>query len=414
MLKTVEDVSTTKKRLTIEIPAEAVEAEIQKALTEVQRNTKIPGFRPGKAPLSLIEKRFGKNVEAEVLERIVPQYYASALHERNLKPISGPQVEESLDFKRNAPLSMTVTVEVRPEVEGLKYDSLTVREVPVEITDDEVTKVIHDLAEERASYEPVDEAVQAGDLVTIDYDTEESNTSARGVVIKVGSGPYPAEFTDSLVHRKKEEPFKVEASFPEDSPTAFAGKRQSFTVTIREVKRRTVSPVDDEFGKDLGFDSLDALRESVRERIRLSKTREGERKQHKEILDALVEAHMVEVPQTLLDTELSGLIGEALASGSETRTEEELREEFKPKVEQRLRGSILLEIIGEKEGVTVSDEELKQEVITLSRMFQMPPENVIKYYAARDGSLERLKRTILERKVLSFLLSSATKEGAPS
>lgn len=414
MLKALEDVSSTKKRLTIEIPAEAVESEIQRALTDVQRNTKIPGFRPGKAPLSLIEKRFGKNVEAEVLEKIVPRYYAMALSERNLKPVSGPMVEEGPDFKRNAPLSLTVMVEVRPEVEALKYDTLVVKETPVAITEDEVTKVMQDIAEERASYEPVDQEVQQGDLVTVDYDTEESGTSARGVVIKVGSGPYPEEFSHSLIHRKKDEPFRVEASFPEDSPTAFAGRRQAFTVTIKEVKRRTVPPVDEEFAKDLGLETLEAFRDKVRERMVVSKTREGERKQQKEIVEALLESHTVEVPQTLMEAEISGLIGQALASGTETRTEEELRAQLTPAVERKLRASILLEIIGEKEGIAVSEEELKQEIIAHSQMFQMPPENVIKYYTARDGSLEGLKRAVLEKKVLSFLLSSATKEGAPS
>jgi trigger factor len=415
VLKALEDISATKKRLKIEIPAEAVESEIQKALTDVQRKTSLPGFRPGRAPLSLIEKKFGKNVEAEVLERMVPEYYAMALRERDLKPVSGPVVEENFDFKRNTSLALTVTVEVRPQVEPLRYDDLTVREIPVEAADDEVTKVIRNLAEERASYEPVESPIQEGDLVTIDYDTGDSETSACDAVVKMGSGPYPEEFFSGLTGRSKEDSVRIAATFPEDSPTPFAGKRQDFTVTVKEVKRRTLPDIDDEFAKDLGTDNLEALKEKVRDRLLASKTREADRMKQKELLDGLVESHTFEIPESLLETELSGVIGEVLASGRENRSEEVLREEFKPVVERNIRGSIILEIIGEREGITVSEEELRNEILGLAQAFQMPPENVIKYYTARDGSLERMKRNIFERKVLAFLLSKATTtEGAAS
>ncbi len=118
MLKTLEDISTTKKRLKIEIPSEAIEGEIQNGLKGVQKRAKIPGFRPGKAPISIIEKRFGKDVEGDVMERLVPEYYANALKEANIKPVGRPELEEKLELKRNAPLEMTLTVEIRPDVKG--------------------------------------------------------------------------------------------------------------------------------------------------------------------------------------------------------------------------------------------------------------------------------------------------------
>jgi trigger factor len=174
LLKALEDISSTKKRLKIEVPAEAIESEIKRGLNEAQKRARIPGFRPGKAPIHLIEKKFGKEIEADVMEKIIPEYYLKAIKEADITPVSRPVVEESFDFKRNEPISMTVSVEVRPRVENLDYENVTVKEVPVEVRDEEVDAVLNRLAEERATYESVDDAVNAGDLVTIDYTVEDT------------------------------------------------------------------------------------------------------------------------------------------------------------------------------------------------------------------------------------------------
>lgn len=411
MLKALEDISGTKKRLKIEIPAEALESEIQKGLVDVQRRTRLPGFRPGKAPMSMIEKKFGKNVEAEVLEKVIPEFYLKALQESDLKPVSQPVVEESFDFKRNAPLSLTVMVEVRPKVETLTYEGLSVKDIPVEVKEEDIETVLKNLAEERAAYDSVDDAIQSGDLVTLDYTVREDGTSAKDVVLKVGSGPFPQEFVDALVGKKKEEECVIEASFPEDSSSPFAGKRPTFEIKLKEIKRRTVAAIDDEFAKDLGHDTLGDLREKLRERILASKGRAADREKQKELVGKLVETHVFEVPESLLDMELSGIVNEVRASNKDERPEEAIREEYKPAIEKSLRASLLLEMIGEKEGVTVSEEDMKEEIRMVAEHTNLSPENVMKYYITRDGSLERLGRTLLERKVLNVLLSKATVEG---
>ncbi|MEW5744699.1 MAG: trigger factor [Nitrospirota bacterium] len=412
MLKALEDVSATKKRLKIEIPAEAIEAEIRKGLNEAQRRAKFPGFRPGKAPMSLVEKKFGREVEAEVLERVIPDEYKKALKEAQLVPVAQPSVEESFDFQRNRPLSMTVTVEVRPAVENLTYENIPVKEAPVEVTEEEVTAVLNNIAEERAAFEAVDDAVQQGDLVTIDYTARVNGeeTVAKDVVVKIGSGPYPQEFFDGLIGKKKDGPFEIEASFPDDSPSPFAGKRPKFETVVKDIKRRVAVSLDDDFAKDLGMESLDQVKAKIRENILAAKNRDADRAKQREILDRLLETHQVEAPESLLAAEVEGMIAGIRASGKDDRSDEALRQELTPQAEKSVRATILLDLIGEKEGVTVSEDDLKEEIISIAQKYYISPENVIKYYVTRDGSLEGLKHAVFERKVLSLLLSKAKPE----
>jgi len=405
LLKALEDISSTKKRLKIEVPAEAIESEIKRGLNEAQKRARIPGFRPGKAPMHFIEKKFGKEIEADVLEKIILEYYLKAIKEADITPVSRPVVEESFDFKRNEPISMTVSVEVRPRVENLDYENVTVKEVPVEVRDEEVDAVLNRLAEEMATYESVDDAVNAGDLVTIDYTVE--GTVSNDVVLKVGSGPYPQEFFDGLVGKKKDEEFIIEASFPEDLQTQFAGKRLKFEVKMKDIKRRNLSAIDDEFAKDMGFENIGQLKDRVKENIIASKNRDAERTKQREILDKLIESHSFDVPEGLLNAEISRIIGEVRAAGNDQRTDEEIREEIKPHAEKSVRASILLELIGEKEGINVSDEDMKEEILNIAQRSYVSPENVMKYYMAKEGSLEGLKQSVFEKKVLNFLLNKA-------
>lgn len=405
MLKSCEDISSTKKRLTIEIPADAIEAEIQKGLLEARMKTKIPGFRPGKAPINIIEKKFGKSVEAEAVEKLVPQTYMEAVKEADIKPVSPPTIEEESEFSRNQPLSLTVSVDVRPVIEDLDYENISVKDIPVEVQDDEVEVVVRRLAEEKGTYEAVEDAVASGDLVTVDYTTEDG-VEKKDTVIRVGSGPYPKEFFDALLGKKKDEEFSAEVSFPEDSPTEFAGKTPKFAVKVKDIKRRNVPAVDDELAKDMGLENLQAVREMVKNDIITMKNVEADRKKQIEIIEKLLATYPFEAPEGMVNAELERLIEDVKASGQQG-TDDELAKEYRPRAEKNARVTILLDIIGEKEGITVSEDEIKEEVINFSRRYHVSPEHVIKYYVAKDGSLEGLRNAILDRKTMKALLAKA-------
>lgn len=405
MLKTLEDISSTKKRLKIEIPAEAIESEIIKRIKEAQKNAKIPGFRPGRAPMHIIEKKFGKDIEAEVLERVISEHYLNAIKEADIKPVSGPVVEKFFDFKRKEPISVTISVEVRPKIESLNYENIVVKDINVEVNDEEVDAVLERLAEEKATYEPVDDAVREGDLVTIDYIAE--GNASRDVVLKVGSGNYPQEFFDGIIGRKKDEKFALEATFPEDSHLPFAGKRIKFEVEIKDIKRRNIAAIDDEFAKDMGLENIGQLKDKIKENILASKNMDAESTKQAEIFNKLVESHSFDIPEVMLNAEIKGILGEIRAAGNDKRTDEEIMKDIMPLAEKRIRGSIILELIGEKEGIRVSDEDVKEEILRIARKYYIHPDIVIKYYMARDGSLKGVERSVFEKKVLNFILSKA-------
>ncbi len=411
MLKTVEDITPTKKRLKIEIPAEALESEIKKGLQAVQSKSKMPGFRQGKAPMSLIEKRFGRDVESDVLEKIIPEFYANALKEAAITPVASPAVEETFDFKRNEPLYITVSVDVMPKVEPLNYENLTVKDIPVNANDEEVEAVIKGLAEERAAYESVDDAVVSGDLLTIDYSIKEEGITSNDVVLKVGSGPYSEEFFQGLTGRKKDEEFELEAALPADATSGHSDKNVKYDVKIKEIKRRNVSAVDDEFAKDFGFDNIGILKEKVLENILAAKGRDADTSKQREIMNKLLDTHSVDLPESLLDAEINSILGEIRAAGRDSeKTDEQMRAEILPHAEKSVKAYILMKLIGEKEGISVKDEDIKEEIISMAMKYRVSPENIMKYYTARDGSLEGLKNAVFEKKVLTLLLSKAKLE----
>ena len=411
MLKALQDISATKKRIEIEIPAEAIESEIKKGLIDTQKRAKFPGFRPGKAPMSFVEKKFGNDIEADVLKKIIPDFYQEAIKDANIIPVASPVIEKSPNFKRNTPISMTVTVEVRPKVENLNYEGITINDIHVEVKDEEIDTALKNLAEKKAIYVPSDDAINSGDLVTADYTAKEDGTVAKDVALKVDSNHYPREFFDGIVGRKRDEVFEIEVSFPKDSqpPFAgqFAGKNLKLEVKIKDVKKCDVPAIDDEFAKDLGVENLELLKGKIRENILASKNKEADWIKQRAIMDRLIESHSFEVPEGLLSAETNKVITEIRTSGKDERTDEALLKEALPLAEKLVRATILLELIGEKEGINISEKDMKEEIINISQKYYISPDDVMKYYAERDGSLRELRRAMFEAKVLSLLLSKA-------
>lgn len=404
MLKGIEEISATKKRLKIEIPADVVEEEIQKALKEIQKKATIPGFRPGKAPLSIIEKKFGKDVESDVLERLVSQSYQQAIKEAKLKPLLPPVAEDAIDIKRNEPLSFELLVEVRPEVENLNYENISVEEISTEVKDEEVEEVIQRLAEERGTYEPTEEPARAEDLVIIDYTTD-IGKEAKDYVYKLGAGPFPQEFSNALEGRKKGETFSITIDFPQDSIADFAGKKVNFEITVKEIKRKQNIPYE-ELPNELGFEDIDSLKKYIRQRLEDVKKEQALEKQKLDILKQLLETHEFELPEGLVEMEMKRITEEYESLGLDiTQHMDKISERAK----RNVKAFILLDLIGEKEGVSVSEEELKQEIINIARRYSITPQGVVQYYMSRDGSLEAIQNSIFERKVFDILLQKSKK-----
>lgn len=410
LLKAVEDLSTTKKRLKIEIPSEAIEKKIKNSLEKARQKAKTPGFRPGKTPMNIIEKHFGKSAEAEALEEIIPEFYDSALKEAAIVPVTRPEIEGGVNFERNNPLSLSFTLEIRPKIENLKYEGIKTKDIPVTVSDEEVENALKRLQEGKATYEIADKEIEAGDLLTIDYEMKYDNqtTTAKDQVFVVGFTGLPKEISESLTGKKAGDIVEVEAQFPQDfHANAIAGKKVLIKNTVKAVKKKILPAIDAELAKDLGFENLDALKAGAREGIEKAKKEHTQKIQKNAILESLTGSHNFDIPESMLEGELTAMVH---ALKKSDKDEAALRDELKPDAIKNVRAMILLSIIGEKEGVNVTDEELKEKILDLSQQLAMTPESLIKIYAQRDGSLEGLRNNIHEQKVLDLLLSRAVIE----
>ncbi len=427
----VEDLSSTKKRITIEIPADIIEKEYSRSLANILQKAKIPGFRQGKAPLSLIEKKFGGDIRSEILDKLVPEHYSQTMKSATLVPVGLPSIEGTLEIKRAEPLVFSLTVEVRPEISTLTYTGLKTDDIPVVVTDAEVEETIKGLQEGRAVYDVVDREIREDDLLVLDYlkldpSGENEITSAKDQVMNLGTSHVPKGISDALVGKKKGD--VVEITLPEVEDGEIKDEEEKgdrLKITIKEVKEQKVPPVDDELAKDFGHDSLDALRDKVKEGIMRNKKEGAEGKQKAQLLEALIGKHDFDLPESLLEAELENLVLNASHSKGEMQSaptsadqatghaadpaaeHERLTAELRPKAIRNVKSSLLLEMIAEKEKVTVTEDEIKKRIALLARHFKATPDAIINLFMTRDGSLENLSRSLREEKVLDLVLAKA-------
>ncbi len=436
MLKSIEDINATKKRLRLEIPSDVIEKEIGDSLEKVRQKAKIPGFRPGKAPISLIEKRFGKEVEAEVLDKVIPEYYSKALKEAEITPVATPTFEERLDFKRNNPLNLLFAVEVLPKIENLEYENIKIKDIPVIVDEAEVEEYLKKLQEDKAVYEVAEKDVEKDDLVTFDYTDcniigEESPPSLKEQISEMGNEIFPLDIMEKVIGKKKGEIVEFNTTFDESCKSKeLAGKTVEMKVLIKEIKRKNLPAIDDEFAKDLGFENITEMRERIRERLSAFKKEQIEKIQKANIINKILESHKFEVPETLFRRELESLaMQESLSQKKSVETTsvsgnleqekviapqsredaEKMQAELENRALRNVQASIIVDMIGKKEGVAVADNEVNERISLLAQRLSATPEAVKNLYY-REGSLEGLKHSIYEDKVMELLLSKAVIE----
>lgn len=441
MPQVVEDISSTKKRLRIEIPSDVIEKEIKDSLERVRQRTNLPGFRPGKAPINLIERRFGKQVEAEVLEKVISEFYSKALKEADLKPVTMPVFDERFNFQRNNPLNLSLTVEVMPKIEALDYTGIKAKDIPVAVDESEVEHSLKNLQKQKALYEVAEKEVEKDDLVTFDYIDgeivgEETTPSLKEQILKLGNEILPMDIEEKITGRKKGETVELTTTFSEDFRVKeLAGKAVKTKIMIQEVKKKILPILDDEFAKDLGFDTMSELREKIRENIYTYKKEQATKIQKAEILNKMIETYDFEVPEIMLSNELESLmfqermsderykeqeernIHDESDSVSQTsdvskpeqreKSDEEMRSELKEKALRNVRASIIINAIGRKEGITVTEDEVKDRIHLIAKKLSAQPEAVRNFYRMKDESLEGLRHMIYEDKVIDLLLSKA-------
>jgi trigger factor len=443
LLKSVEDISTTKKRLKIEIPSDVIEKEISESLEKIRQQAKIPGYRQGKAPVSLIEKRFGKDVEAEVLDKIIPAQLGDAIREADIKIATMPQLEEEFDFKRKNPLNLSITVEILPKIENLAYENIAVADIPIAVEEADVDEFLKKLQDQKAVYEVADKEVETDDLVTFEYEDSEitgakQDTSSKEAIKQMGNEIFPPDILEKAIGKKKGDIVEFDTIIDEQKSKELAGKTAHVKVKVSEVKQKKLPAIDDELAKDLGVDTLPLLREKLREKLIGAKKSQAKRMHQAEIITKLIESNPVDVPESLLSRELESLImNKSIAEDKELETEpdnvsaesaidpsvneptsgseprektEDKNDALKQRALRNVRASVIIDMIGQKEGVTVTEDELNQRIAFMAQRLSSTPEAVRSFYSYKDGALDSLRHSIYEEKVLDLLVSKAVVE----
>jgi len=418
MLQEIEEISPTTRRLKINVPSEVIQSETDSVYNNLRMTTNIPGFRAGKAPRAMLEKKFGKNVEAQIIEKIVPEFYLKAVKEAKIEPVNYPNIEDKIEIKPGQPLSFSVTVEIKPVLEDIKYQDIVLKKKTFTVEKEEADKSIEMLQENKALYAVTENQLKDGDMAIVDSDAFVDDKSMEELSYKeyplvLGSEAMPKEFSKALIGKKNGGTVEVRINFDKDDPNkTIAGKEVLFKVTIKEAKKKHLPPLDDELAQEAGCENMDALRNKILENLNKRKESQVNLEYKKEILDELVKRHEFAVPASMIQGEIDSLINQvkenAERSGEAVKPDEELKTEFESKATDNVKSVMLLEAIGKDENIEVNDADTKDAIEEIATRNNLKPEEVTKLYTVREGSMDALKSRLFADKVLEFILEKTT------
>ncbi len=404
------------------VPADTLEDKMTTKLTELAQQVAVPGFRPGKAPVPLLRKTYGKRMMGEILEETVNETASKTLEEKEIRPALQPKIEIT-SFEEGGDLEFTMEIEALPVVEPNDFSAIELERLQVEIGDEEVDERISAIADGMKSFIDVaeGEAASEGDAVVIDFvgrvDGEEfEGGAAEDFQLELGSGRFIPGFEEQLVGAKVGEEKIVEVSFPDEYPQAdLAGKPAEFTCTVKAVKVALPVALDDALAEQLGLENLEDLKTNVRRQI------EGEFAQHsrarlkRSLLDHLSESHDFEVPPGMIELEFNSIweqLERELENQQKTladldEPEDEVRTEYQRIAERRVRLGLLLSEVGTTNGLEVSQEEINQAIMQQARSMPGQETQVFQFFQQNPEAQASLRAPILEDKVCDYILELA-------
>jgi trigger factor len=412
--------ASCRRELELEIPAERVAKETERVAREFARLARLPGFRPGKAPLPLIRRRFASEIRDEVLEALVPAEIEQAVTEQKLQPVTRPQVDR-VDFPEGGPVKFRAVFEVLPEFELGNYKELEIEVEAAEVTDEDVEKTLAELRERAAKFTPVEgRAAEDGDTAVMKLTGtphgEGEPVTADEVLCHIGAEETLAAFTENLRGAAPGETRRFEMTYPDDFPDAkLAGKTYTFTAAVSAIKRKSLPELDDDFAREVSdAAALDELRGKVRANLEAARDSRQQEQARDGIIEKLVAGHDFPVPEALvehqMDARLERVVRSLAAQGVDPRAVNvdwtTLRERQRERALADIKAELLLDRIATAEGLEVADEELDRE---LERLGEQSGESgaALRARLTKQGALDRMKSRLRSEKTLGWLQRSA-------
>ena len=419
MQVSVENISPVEVLLNVEIAADVVSSEYEKAFRKVSKNSRIKGFRPGKAPKNIVERVYGPRVEADVIQRLVDQNFPKAAAEKQLQPINRPSVEPERLTQGKA-FSFKARVEVLPKIESVTYEGLEAKRPKLEVTDEMVQKELDTIRRANSTLEAPAEprASKESDVVTCDLkvsvDGEEiADAGVRGFAIEIGTNQVFPEIEKAITGIKVGESATALVEMPAAHPhVKLAGKKAEFTATVTELKERVLPAADDEFAKDMGeFETLADLQSDIKKQIEAQHKDQQESVLAERLVQALVDKNPIPVPPSLVEQQMRvserEIVMRAQMQGQRvTGVGDELRDQIKKDSEMKVRAGLVMAEIAKKENIQIGSEQVEE---GLKELAEQTGKNVAKLRAeySEPRKREMLVGMILENKVLDLIESKA-------
>ncbi len=424
MKVTVEDVSSVKKVLHFEIPAEKVVSELNEAYKELKKTAKIKGFRPGKAPRNVLERMFKKDVHADVTSRLLQESFIEALRENKLNIIGNPQIDPP-ELQAAEAYCYDATVEIPPEIDDFDFKGLSLEKTMYASSDGEVDAQLamlqKNLAEKKAIAE--ERELKADDYALIDYEGAkdgqpfEEAAKTENYTLKIGTGQITPDFDTALIGMKKGETKTFPIAFPDDYfNEKLKGLEISFTATVNDILEEVLPEINDDLAKKLGqFQNLDELKAKILENLKAGYDKRTEQELNEQIFKALIGKTDFELPEAMVNIEMEGIINEAQQSFAQHNidmeqlgmTPDSLKEKYRETAENQVRRHLLLNKLVEQESLELTDDDLENAYQEMAQTYNQPVEGIKGFYSQNQDKLDMFKHTLLEKNALKLIIDNS-------
>ncbi|MFN7933859.1 MAG: trigger factor [Bryobacteraceae bacterium] len=412
-----------KHAIEVVIPASVVEEETGKVAETIRSKAHLQGFRPGKAPMSMIKARYGREIRQEALENLLPKYFRQEVEKDHLDVVGSPNIT-NIEYESGQDVKFKAEFEVAPTVELQDYRGIAVTYETPAVAESDVEARLEELRKQKADYVNLDpKPIETGEVAMIDLHSvagvEGEPIHAHDMQVELGAEETIKEFSEHIVGMSPGDEKTIQVTYPEEyGQERLAGKTVDFHVHLKNVQKKELPELNDEFAKDLGdFQTLDELKDVVRRNLTQEREMTAQRAAKDMIVDKLVEMHEFPVPEAYLDRQaemyIDRLMGEQAARGVDVKNLKldpaRVKEATRERATKEIKGSILLERIAEREAIGATQDEVDAEVTRFSKQNREPAAAVRKRFE-ENGTLGRIAHAIRTEKVLNFLFENARKE----
>jgi trigger factor len=415
--------------LTIEVAADRVDAALDKAFKKVVAKVNVPGFRKGKVPRAMFEKRFGvESLYQEALDILLPEAYMEAVQEAGIEPIDRPEVDVE-QMGKGQDLKFTAKVLVKPEVQLGDYKGLELPAASSEVTEEDIAAELKQLQQRHAELVVLEEGTaENGDIAVIDFegflnDVPFEGGKAEKYSLELGSGSFIPGFEEQVVGMAKDEEKDINVTFPENYQSdELKGQPVVFKVKLHDIKRKNLPELDDEFAKDVSeFDTLEEYKQDISKRLQERKEQSAQREKENAVVEKAAAAAEVEIPSVMIDSEVEQMLSDfanrlkmqgmnmEMYFQFSGQNEEALKEQMRGDAEKRVRQNLVLEAIAKAEGIEAAEEEVNEELEKLSKQYQRSVDELRAILTA-NGNLDSLKGDLVTRKTVQFLMDNSKTE----